>query len=475
MLNKISYYLDLSIQLLFIYGFGVILPLFFQDRYFDMLEAKYICFKVIGFILVTSITTSLFLKIVTKQFKLKVDLMKVSILLFLVSCTISTFLSYVPAYSFDGSQGFYIGLLTVSIIAISILYISTLKPLKPVFYLPVLVCCVVIYSITILHSMEIDVLDMHNNILTAAYHKYLSTIGNINWFNGYICLSAILFITLYLLKGKIIYLISSIFALSNILLIGSDGLYIGIAFCLCALFFIIFSGKDTLKHTIVLLTVLITEVIIIKYVPLFTNHLESMEGFCRLVFNKYMIITLIGLLLFLLLIYLKLDTKFYKPLAILCSLSLFISIIAVFAYTMNNDGNYFGNNRMFIWKRSFDVYFNQYSLKEKLFGTGLEMCRNLYQLLSSFTGQIITTSHSEPIQLLVTTGLAGYLSYLIFIGSYIFTFIQQKAYKNPLKTAISIALLAYFGQSLTVSTTIPNLAFMAILITLFMQKEKDSF
>ena len=466
---KICRYIDILIQIVFIYGYGVVLPLYFQNKYFDMLEAKYSCYKIIGFILIILITINVIIKTLSQEFHPKPGLLNIAMIIFLISCTMTTMLSSVPKYSFTGNQGFYVGLQTILIAIISILYISSLSQLKTICFIPVVITSCLIYILTIFHSAEIDILNMHQQILPAAYHKYLSTMGNINWFGGYLCLTVPLYFCMYLKTGSFFILIASILGISNCLLLGSDGLYIGILTSLFILIFVILKDKTSTKRTATIAFTIITEILLIKNSPQFTNHLETMEGINSLLISNSSIVLFSAVFLMLVVLYFFLNEKYTSAIASVFDTLLLISAIVITFAAIKESGIFFGNNRLIIWKESIDAYINHFSLKQKLFGNGLEMCRNIYQLLSSYSGQLVTTSHSEPIQLLVTAGISGFTAYILFIVAYVITFIKNRLYENHLKLSITIALMAYLGQSLTISTTIPNLAFMSVLLCLFMQ------
>ena len=124
----------------------------------------------------------------------------------------------------------------------------------------------------------------------------------------------------------------------------------------------------------------------------------------------------------------------------------------------------FGNGRFEIWKESFNVFKNDYSLLRKLFGVGPELLQHVYGGLSEKYGVIYNSSHSEPIHMLMSMGIIGFLAWL-YIWFIVFkTYLNDKKENNVRGSAVFMGLFAYFGQSFVNSATILNLSVLTLSV-----------
>ena len=78
---------------------------------------------------------------------------------------------------------------------------------------------------------------------------------------------------------------------------------------------------------------------------------------------------------------------------------------------VSSAGRDFGNGRIPLWELSLKTYINRFPLKMKLFGIGPELLNNIYAVLTDETKAAYICSHSEPIQMLLTMGLLGFISW----------------------------------------------------------------
>ncbi len=115
-------------------------------------------------------------------------------------------------------------------------------------------------------------------------------------------------------------------------------------------------------------------------------------------------------------------------------------------YLLFNDR--WGTNRGYAWRSAFE-FFRDFGFGKKLFGTGPEtyaifMAQYNYYDMIEFMDAVFDSPHSEPIQMIFTTGVAGAVCYY---GAMI-TGIVRGIRENEWTAAFAFAMIAYLFASL---------------------------
>lgn len=364
-----------------------------------------------------------------------------------------------------GYKGFYLGAFLVLVATLAIYVFKDLK-IESKYYLPVIISITIINLIAILHSFEIDVLKLHYNILDVSYHKYLSTIGNINWYAGFLSLVVPLFACLYLLEDKYhcLYLIASYTSVMVVGLLGSDSIYLGLGSVSFFIIPTIFESKKTLKRFSSLLLVFDLALIIAR------KLLYCMDGYSgelrRLAIIIPLLMIAIVLLLFAHLIKEDYYLKISKKLIIACEIIL-VSILFIFIFLNIRKGDYsWTTGRIPLWQDSLKI-FNNFKPFNKLLGIGLENLYLIYGPINERYQAIYLSSHSEWIELLLTGGYLAFFSYLSIYLLILFTYFKSKN-KRKL-TPFGMSFIAYFGQSLVNSSTVTSVMLLTIILIVYLQ------
>lgn len=468
MKNKLKRIYDLSLKttyLMFLYGVGIFLPLYFQDYYFDIMEAKaYGYYLIIKYISIFVIFT-LILKIINNNHSSSNSFLTYSLVLFLISTLISSLFSRSFNNALSGLQGWYIGLFAIGTLILIIIILKDTNSIPLYFYIPVIIAVFIVYITTILHSFEIDFLSLHNNILEDSYHKYLSTIGNINWYAGYLSLTIPFFASLYLKEdNKIktsIYAIMSFLGVMCVAFLGSDSIYLALGIMSFFAVPYIFWNKEYLKRFSYLMFVFISGLLIARYLD------YCMDGFAAITRQLKFILpcVLIAIITYVLSIDIKNKKfiKYRKKIIFSIEFSLFIVFISLLIYAFINNSGDWATGRTLLWKETFNIFSN-YSLKQKLFGVGPEMLNYAYADFNNKYQALYLTSHSEPIQTLATLGIFGLTSWLMCWCFFFKNYICTKAWQSNKLIPFYLSLFAYFGQSLINSATTLNVATLSLLI-----------
>ena len=462
-IEKIFNILSKTIYLIYLYALGIVLPLYFDDAYFNMMEAKANIFLLFAKIMAVPLCALLIIKIILK----KNEKSKLSFLLiiFLLSTFLSTIFSLDIQTSLDGSLGWHAGLYCISFIILSILSLKDVR-IKRGAYIPLIVVNIFIYLCAILHGFEIDVLNLHQGILDVSYHKYATTLGNINWYTGYLSLTVMSFIGLYLNskdKYKYLYLLASSLGIISIALLGSDGIFLGMGLVSFFAVPMIFKDRETIKRFSITVIIFVIGLLVARYLD------YCMDGYAALLRRRLVILPLIVLSISLLIFSVFISDQKYlnikNKLIILFEVLIFVIFIIFILIAVNKEDAEWGTGRIALFSDSLKI-FNNFTPFRKIFGIGLEQLYQIYRPINERYDGIYLSSHSEWIQALLTGGFIMFFSYLACWIYLIVVSIKKRLWNTNI-AYIVLGLGCYLGQSLVNSATVPNVAILSILLILF--------
>jgi len=170
-IEKIKYYLFL----LYIYVFGIGLPLYYNDQYFDMMSAKASYAEVVLKIMIIPLILLFIYQLTIKRKEKKNPIIYI-LILFGITCTISTLLSRDINNSIFGHEGWYVGLLVIKSVVLASVDFYDIKIKDKKIFIPLLVCIFIINLIAILHSFEIDALGLHSRSIYRKFTIAISTL-----------------------------------------------------------------------------------------------------------------------------------------------------------------------------------------------------------------------------------------------------------------------------------------------------------
>ncbi|MGM9958590.1 MAG: hypothetical protein ACI32B_04995 [Erysipelotrichaceae bacterium] len=390
--------------------------------------------------------------------------------LFLIITIISCRLSLSFKLTWLGSSGFFVGGYIISLAILSCLILSKAQmPLKPLLYL-IYVANLFILIVTLFEGMGLDPLYTHQKLKVNDYYGFYATIGNTNWYSGYLSIITMVFLGFYLKEEEKIHSVLLLFFISlcimDTLIIHAESTIL--AFFLAFLFLIplMLNNKKYLSKLICCLIVLTICLAVFSFSSLYDSLISATNGFFHLISNKAFCFT-VCVLLILLIIYLRrynVGTKKLKPKLVVIVLISVLIATAIFMFILNPEN--FGNGRGEIWLYSLSR-FKDYSLKYFLIGSGPENLNSIYSGYSFKYGAMLTTSHSEPIQVLLTMGILGFISYCM-VWHIIFNGIKTNMKKEECLPH-TLALIAYFGQSLVNSATVPNVLLLCVVTAIYIK------
>lgn len=388
-----------------------------------------------------------------------------SLLFLLGSCLASTLLSPSPKLSFDGSQGFEVGFFVIMCQIITIFILKDINIDKRISVV-IKIVIVLILSLTIFDTMEIDILSLHKDVpYQNSYHRYISTIGNVDWAVGLFSLVFPYFIVSFIKKKTLFSLAICILSIFNVIVMDADGIILALGFSFLFIIPLVIDNQKNLKRFVLLLCILFIEIVLVVFLPCFNGYYQLVGGYSSYIYDYRFLIAILFLasILFFISNYFAEDeyTKIKKGLIKITYVFIVMAIILITIFVIKNSDSNFGTGRIIIWKESFRR-FKDFNTIQKIFGLGPEYVVNVYSRLSTMEGAIYNTSHSEPIQMLLSTGIVGLCAWICCWISIFVMFIKNKTMSNLSKIGIYMSLFAYFAQSMVNSATVPNVCVLSL-------------
>ncbi len=433
-------------------------------------------------------------------------------MLFMLCVALSFFLSDLKTIALAGEDGWNCGMQQYMAVGICFLLIVLLK-MKYTFFL----------IVAMLSSFTVNVIglvmDIFGNVFGLAgwNENKVSTIGNPNWYCGYIVTVFFLGIALYYTrsdKGQVKDRINTVFLALYI----SVGAYMYVAqgsmsgfVALYAVFLtlLIISGKNLKKLLRVseIFVIFSSGLFVCSLVTLLTDYVRANDDISMIITGiPFSTTVLLASVLWMLSVRIRIKKGREKALfpigrviGILTAVSLVLFTVLIIVNT-SAGGRFFGKGILFFgpyWgsNRGMTVsvgvrMFREMTIGEKLFGTGPD---TFYALLTGgrfltlagecnrhFNGARLTNAHCEPLTLLINIGVFGTVC---FFGMLITVFV--KAMKNALippvydgdcnavkedvsgkgfVLGVSLCIMAYIVNNLFSFETVMNLSQLSFIL-----------
>lgn len=402
----------------------------------------------------------------------KLNGLDIILLGFALTLSVSALFSRHIAEAFWGNAGWYVG--TAAMLTLILMYfiVSRYYRLQINAWLFVLITNILIFLLTVIHSMGIDVLGLHDNIDPKQLYLYVSTVGNVNWLSGYLCIILPVFFVFFMLSTErnslILYGIALILGIINILLCASESIFVGIWACtFFALPFICKESRRIQRLGALILACGICSLGIGLF-PSFAAKRETVNGIFSIILDwrTALIICLLGCLCCFILpsLWKKMPERMCKRIVILLETAMFLSLLALLFHFFGSYNESWGNYRGKIWNASVDLFQNL-GFKDKLIGVGPELLGYYYDGLTSYS-LIVLTAHNELLQWLLTTGILGAALWCSVFLWLIISYIRSRCWEQG-GIAFFLPLTAYLGQAMVNSPNAMNIALFYLFLALY--------
>ena len=380
--------------------------------------------------------------------------------------------------SFFGSRGWWVGAATYISLAVIYFYLSRNIGGNTVLWMSVFALNMILMLFGICQFAGLDILGLSEGILPKQFYQYISTYGNTNWYAGYLCLIfpmvSVFFLSVRSRFSYIFNLIFIILAAFNMLIIITDGLYVGLIVCIAFAVPFMLGSKQRLERALIIAVIFSAEALVIEMLPCYDALIECASGISALALDIHISSVCLVLSLCMYIITRRYKGNYEKLSKSLKYIALVIVLAVIFAslvYSVITFSDAFGSHRGLIWRVSLEQ-FSDFSIKEKLFGIGTDMLRGSYgEVERVFEGLTVISSHSEPIQALLTMGILGLTAWSLIIGVTVYNFFKVLRNIKYVNTeglyAFFLPIAAYFSQSLVNSATTVNLCLITVIFSYF--------
>ena len=438
------------------------LPLYFDNGYFNMLEAKrefFVLLSVIHFILISIF--SLFGESPSNEDKtFRITAVDISLIVFLVVCLIGSLRSGNIKSAFLGNEGTGLGLLFWNLCVMLYFYIRYEKADFLRIITLMFVAADIVFAVGAVNLFGCDPLGILSPLTGKDVGKYISTIGNINWYASYCCIITPL-ATIMFMKSKndikqVLYFLTMALGIFQSITCSSDCALVGLSVVGIIIFIHIVMGKNAVKNGIVMITVSFILIVIARLNNKFELY-YPLGGLQQLITTRPIVIgiSLIGILQIILGRF-KSRNMNIKNINIVGTLVTVSVIAAIFIFCKGqlaqtvkeymefNDS--WGTNRGYIWRYSVKI-FDRVDVVGKLIGSGLDSFGSLaskyyYDELYVHFGKRLVNAHNQFLQLLITTGIVGCIAYYTAVAGAIVKGIVSGRKKSTTHLALATSLLA---------------------------------
>lgn len=470
----------------------LVMPFYFENGYFNMTEAKARFLWIAGEILFLAILASYIPGMASKIFnhsqsdvskgilKQKIEkrfsILDISILLFLCSVICSGFISKTPREAFWGSSGWFMGILTIGILVLMYFAISRNIEFGRYMIITVIVSSTMLYVMGILNSFHIDVFGLHQRI-SNDFYNYISTIGNVNWYVGYLSMifpmGCILYLGCKRLPMKLLLLIFANLGYYNVIICKSDGIILGLAASFFVIGLYIIRHREYLENFLLLtISFCITTGIVFGIIEFYQGQYVKIDSMFLFVLEKKLWLFFgIVALLFLWLLKrkkrnIKRENKQKPYFGIIFCIFFIVVGFALLMYEISAFDDSWGTKRGVLWIYTYNL-FSKFQWKYKLFGCGCD-CFGIAFLSRYFNyvKGIYLNAHNEFLQYLITTGIFGLISYSMIWISSINMFFKKKE-KFIRDWMLFSGIMGYLGQSVVNNPQAFNYAVLFLILALF--------
>ena len=434
----------------------VIVPLYMKRGYFGLIEAKawiYRCFAVPAAVAAILILAAhLYLPDEKGGSPGKKPAVS-SVLLLLIGAwsLISSGLSYDFRLSFMGNYGWSVGSLMTCLLIIGTIYIARNLVYENNIILLMMAVNAFVIMLAVVQSAGLDPFGLLKDLINKEYYNYLSTIGNLNSFCGYLCLILPLFWGGFMScrerTSKILYGAISATGFLGIILTNSDSIYAGIGICLIFMVPFVLGSEQHVKRAGILMSMFGCCLLIVRFVPVFADKARVLNGISKVMVKPpvAVILCLIGILAFCR-GWRLIGGRWNKTALIVLETALFLAIIGFVLHSVMHFDDSWGSGRGAIWRTEWES-FSQFSFRNKMVGVGPEMLFIVFAKFKVDTGRNVLSAHCEPMQVLLTQGITGLCLYISFWGYMLRLFFKNRLWRKS-AAVFFFPLAAYWGQSL---------------------------
>lgn len=434
----------------------VVLTLYMDDGYYNTLEAKGSMLFVCSLFYVVTMLIVLLTDVLTTKEKQpnwwkQITKLDKALAAFALVAFLSAVCSSNIAVAFCGSDGCRIGAVHLILISVASIFLMHFLKMRDWIYSIIVVSGYAVFLLGITDCLDWDLFGWRE-YMASSHYDFLSTIGNRDWYVGYIALVvpfvAVLFMYEKDIKKSIFYGIHIFLGFINLYITKGNGNLL-IFGSVIILIYLALTNKQQWRRFVIVLWIFVLSSVAVEYLCTLVDPVQ-ITGVCVLAtlqqYHWYVLIAVAAIVLGLLkerIIALQLAKKWLM----FCGLV----IESMFLYVGLTFTREFGTNRGYIWSYAVQT-FKESNLLQKLIGWGPDCFKIAAyyiagdEIMATWPeNNQIANAHNEVLQYLVTMGIIGMIIYLII---YLLVLRRIKADANSLILAAGAAVFGYFCTAL---------------------------
>ncbi len=459
-----------------------ILPLYMKTGYYELGEAKAICYLTLSIPFVVMVVVNYVIKrkkiLGEKGSTEKTSLPQLFLYGTIYSHILSLLFSVDIKTAFLGYEGWRNGFLSAIVVLVIAIYVSREKKLKYklIFVIALFLVPFFEFILSIINRFGI-----YPFVIKGQNASFVATLGNINWFSGFLSIWVPLGLALmYCLKRfSGWWWISFVYALTGILALllqGSDGGILILAACFLFMLWISLDSWESFKSFLLVLMVMgfgMTIVdIVIGIFDAYSYDSNILISICQshagiiILAAAFFLYRIVRLLEEIKVVFIeKVLRRIY-----LVALAV-IAIVAVALLAMNFSDS-FGNGRGIIWRICADMYVNLPPW-QKVVGIGQD-CLYPFAMKDAFWNDsfrnifgtdILTNAHCEILTILLERGLIGAICYVGLFVSILYELVRAKE-KEPIAVIYGLPIISYFLYNQVSFSQVTSMPYCMILVGL---------
>lgn len=483
----------LNIQMLLEYATAAVMlavccfvPLYVSNGYYNIGEDKYAAFRQCMIWGMPVLCLLFIVHLIWNRKELQRPQMSATdifVVLFLLAVCLSVVCGGFLPNALKGYPGWYMGLLSQICFALIYLFTSRFGKYRSVVLITWCVCTIPVFLSGILNRLDYDVLGYYQSIDPVYKSMFISTLGQSSWYASYVVVVLPVAIGYFIWGSKrrirIVAYLFCLFGFGTLVSCNAESGYA--AFGVMMLVFFMLSATHAKRMFCYLLVCdlfVFSGRIFYMLNQVRPNAYFWPDAITRIVvFRQELMWIVLGVLVLITLVTYICCKKEKWPERIMRNISLallFLSVLSIISVVVlmicNTKGvlspqiseklskySYFtwqeswGNNRGKTWTFSVQMYHN-YPLINKLFGVGPDCyydyaSRHYAQRLYEMWGnQALTNAHNEWLNMLITTGLFGAISYIGIFVSAMKRFLQKEN-RNWFTIAVAGSIISYMAYN----------------------------
>lgn len=470
----------------FVFAILCLFPLVVTDRYFNILTTKYYFYlAAVGLLLAAlfiagvakgDVLEEYFTNFSWKKLVHSFSVTDWALIAFLLVAAMSTIGSDFVYESFWGNEGRYSGLFLLTFYGIAYFCITRFGKMRRWYIDAFLITGMIVCLLGISDYFQLDLLHFKVDMREEQKFMFTSTIGNINTYTALVgmitAVAAVLFAVEKNWKRGIFYYVCLLISFFALIMGISDNAYLSLAALFGFLPLYLFNRKEGVKRYLIILATFFTALQGVDWInaALPGKVLEIESAFNIIIQYSGLLYIVIGLWLLAAVWYgvdyvtknnmeIKGNWLRYVWLAVIV---LVVAAVAYVCYDANIAGHAdrysairgyvifdddWGTHRGYIWRNAMES-FGDFSLFKKIFGFGPDTFGIILldKTKNNIYGQTFDNAHNEYLHYLLTVGIAGLVSYLVFLGSYL-VYAIRRTWDNPVAMAAMFGVVCYCVQA----------------------------